>query len=124
MHATIGTRPDIVFAVAALSRYDVKPYHVHLTATKRVLRYLKVTADAKLVFPSMTSTEASPLVGYTNSDFAGNRADRKSQGGHIFKVYGASISWLSRNQELVAFFTTEAEYIACSDATREAEWLV
>jgi hypothetical protein len=124
MYAAIGTRPDIAFAVAALSRYNVKPYRVHLTAAKRVLRYLKATADVKLVFPSTTSTEASPLVGYTDSDFAGDRADRKSQGGHIFKVYGAPISWLSRKQGLVAFSTTEAEYIACSDATREAEWLV
>jgi len=38
-------------------------------------------------------------------------------------VYGAPISWLSRKQGLVAFSTTEAKYIACSDATREAEWL-
>jgi hypothetical protein len=38
-------------------------------------------------------------------------------------VYGAPISWLSRKQGLVAFSTTEAEYIACFDATK-AEWLV
>jgi hypothetical protein len=70
------------------------------------------------------STEESPLVGYTDSDFAGDRADRKSQGGYIFKVNGAPISWLSRKQGLVAFSTTKAEYIACSDVTREAEWQV
>jgi len=34
MYAAIGTRPDIAFAVAALSRYNVKPYRVHLTAVK------------------------------------------------------------------------------------------
>ena len=102
----------------------MKPYRVHLTAAKRVLRYLKATADVKLFFPSTTSTEASPLVGYTDSDFAGDRADRKSQGGHNFKVHGAPISWHSRKQGLVAFYNTEAEYIACSEATREAEWLI
>ena len=73
MYAAISTRSDIAFAVAALSRYNVKPYFVHLTAAKQVLRYLKATADAKLIFPSTTSTEASPLVGYTDSDFAGDR---------------------------------------------------
>ena len=123
MYAAIGTRLDIAFVVVALSRYNVKPYRVHLTVAKRVLQYLKATAYVKLVFPSTTSTEASPLVGYTDSDFTGDRADRKSQGGHIFKVYGAPISWLLRKQGLVAFSTTEAEYIACSNATREAEWL-
>jgi len=66
MYAAISTRSDIAFAVAALSRYNVKPYFVHLTAAKQVLRYLKATADAKLIFPSTTSTEASPLVGYTD----------------------------------------------------------
>jgi len=92
LYTTIGTRPDLAFAVVALSRYNVKPYRVHLTVAKRVLRYLKATADAKLVFPSTTSTETSPLVGYTDSDFAGDRAAWKSQGGHIFKVYRAPIS--------------------------------
>ena len=124
MYATIGTRLDIAFAIAALSRYNVKPYRVQLTAAKQVLQYLKATANAKLVFPSMTLTEASPLVRFTDSDFAGDRAAPKSQGGHIFKVYGARISWLLRKQGLVAFSTTEAEYIACSNTTREAEWLV
>ena len=102
----------------------MKPYRVHLTVGKRVLQYLKATADVKLVFPSTTSKEAPPLVGYTDSDFTGDRADRKSQGGHIIKVYRASISWLSRKQGLVAFSTSGAEYITGSDATREAEWLV
>jgi len=124
MYAAIGTRPDIAFAVAALSRSNIKPYRIHLTAAKRVLRYLKVTANAKLVVPSTTSTDESPLVEYTDSDFAGDRADRKSQGSYIFKAHGAPISWLSLKQGLGAFSTTEAEYIACSDATREAEWLV
>jgi len=96
----------------------VKPYHGHLTAAKRVLRYLKATADVKLVFPSTTLTEAPPLVRYTDSDFAGDRADGMSQGGHIFKVYGAAISWLSRKQGLVSFSTTEAEYIAVTARRR------
>jgi len=95
MYAAISTRPDIAFKVVAVSRYKVKPYRLHLTAAKRVLRYLKATADVKLIFPSISSTEVSPLVRYTDSDFAGNRADRKSQGDHIFKVYGVPFSWLS-----------------------------
>jgi hypothetical protein len=123
MYAALGTRPDIAYAVSVLSRYNSKPYTSHLTAAKRVLRYLKGTADAKLVFPGRASADTPVLIGYTDSDYAMDRADRKSQGGYIFHTNGAPISWQSRKQRLVALSTTEAEYIACSEATREARWL-
>ena len=52
-------------------------------------------------------------------------ADRKSQGGYIFGRNGCGpISWQSRKQDLVAASTLEAEYIACSEASREARWLI
>jgi len=47
MYAAISTSPDVAFAVATLNRFKVKCYHVHLTAAKQVLRYLKATADVK-----------------------------------------------------------------------------
>jgi len=132
MYAAQGTRPDIAFAVAALSRYNSRPHATHLTAAKRVLRYLKHTADAKLVFPGPASghstasgngaSSSAPLIGYT--DLAGDRADRASQGGYVFQAYGGPVSWCSKKQPLVAMSTTEAEYIACSEATREARSLV
>jgi hypothetical protein len=123
MYAALGTRPDIAYAVSVLSRYNSKPYTSQLTAAKRVLRYLKGTADAKLVFPGRASADIPVLIGYTDSDYTMDRADRKSQGGYIFHTNGAPISWQSRKQRLVALSTTEAEYIACSEATREARWL-
>jgi len=123
MYAAQATRPDIAFAVAALSRYLLKPYKTHMTAAKRVLRYLKYTADAKLVFPGPGGSSEG-LVGYTDSDWAGDKHDRKSQGGYIFQMSGAPISWKSKKQTVVARSTTEAEYLACSEATREAQGLV
>jgi len=65
MYAAQATRPDIAFAVAALSRYLRKPYKMHMTAAKRVLRYLKSTADAKLIF-SGPGGSSEGLVGYTD----------------------------------------------------------
>ena len=132
MYAAQGTRPDIVYAVSALSRYNIKPFTTHMTAAKRVLRYLKHTADAKLVFPgpgkasgeSGSDLNPAVLVGYTDSDFAGDMADRKSQGGYVFKAYGGPISWKSQKQPLVASSTTQAEYIACSEAAKKVQGLV
>jgi hypothetical protein len=122
MYAAQATRPDIAIAVAALSRYLLKPYKTYMTATKRVLRYLKSTADTKLIFPGPGGSSEG-LVGYTDSDWAGDRHDQKSQGSYLFKMAGAPISWKSKKQTVVARSTTEAEYLACSEATQEAQEL-
>jgi ribonuclease HI len=124
MYAALGTRPDIAFAVATPSRYNARPYTTHMTAAKRVLRYLKGTATAKLVFPGNVPPCDQALVGYTDSDWAGDKVDYKSQGGYVFQAYNGPISWQSRKQNLVALSTTEAEYVACSNAVREAQWLI
>jgi hypothetical protein len=124
MYAALGTRPDIIYAVAALSWYISRPLMVHLTTEKRVLRHLKTTRTAKLYY----STDANgvtdgvtTLHGYTDADWAGDSADRKSQGGYTFIMGGAAVSWQSRKQPLIALSTLEAEYIACSDAVPETK---
>jgi len=65
----------------------------------------------------------SLILGFTDSTFAGDINGRKSQGGYIFQVYNRPVSWKSYKQSNVALSTTEAEYIACSEATQEAQWL-
>jgi hypothetical protein len=121
MYAALGTRPDITYAVIALSLYNSRPLTVHLTAAKRVLRYLKTTRTAKVHYSTDGVTE---LHGYTDADWAGDSADRKSQGVYTFIMGGAAVSWQSRKQPLIALSTLEAEYIACSDAVRETKWLL
>ena len=111
----IATRPEIAFAVSALSRYNSQPRTSHLTAAKRVLRYLRKTADHSLYFNS--NGNDGEITGYTDSDWANDSADRKSQGGHVFLCNGGAISWQLQKQDLVALSTTEAEYIACSKAS-------
>jgi hypothetical protein len=88
-----------------------------------VLRYHKCTADLKLVF-LRSPTDSSPLVGFTDSDFAGDINGRNLQGGYIFKAYDGPVSWKSHQQSMVALSTTEAEYVACSNAAQEAQRLV
>jgi hypothetical protein len=85
MYLALGTRPNIAFAVAALSlsRYSSDPKPGHMTAAKRVLRYVKATADATLHFLSNPSITPD-LLGYSDLEFAGDSGDRKSQGGHVF----------------------------------------
>lgn len=63
------------------------------------------------------------LIGYTDSDFAGDLNDRKSTSGYVFTLASAAVSWKSKKQTLVSLSSTEAEYISCSEAAREAIWL-
>jgi len=60
------------------------------------------------------------MYGYVDSDWAGDKVDRKLTAGYVF---GCTVSWASRKQSAVALSSTEAEYVALSLATSEACWL-
>jgi len=116
------THPDIVFTILALSCYSSRPFTSHLTAAKRVVRYLKGTPELKLVYPRIPIT-LSPILTFTDSNFAGDINGRKSQGGYVIQVHNGPVSWKSYKQSMVALCTTEAEYVASLEAAREAQWL-
>ena len=60
------------------------------------------------------------LVRYADSDWAGNAVDQKSASGYCFSMGSTMISWSLRKHGLIAQSTAEAEYIAASDACKEA----
>ena len=120
LYAAVATRPDIAQAVGAVSKYNSCPMETHLTAVKRIFRYLKGTIDLSFKFDRSASLT---LMGFTDADWAGDRDDRHSTTGNLFMMSGGAVSWLSRKQPVVALSTTEAEYIALSLATQEATWL-
>ncbi|XP_057867289.1 secreted RxLR effector protein 161 [Cryptomeria japonica] len=116
----VNTRPDICFAVNALSQFMSLPKHVHLVAAKHILRYLRGTVGFGLKYPLNTPIT---LEGYFDAEWAGSVKDRKSTSGICFSLGSAVISWACRKQSSVALSTAEAEYIAASVASREAVWL-
>ena len=61
--------------------------------------------------------------GYTDASFQSDKDDCKSQSGYVFLMCGGAIVWKSSKQETTADSTTEAEYIAASDAAKEAVWI-
>jgi hypothetical protein len=119
MYAMLGTRPDIAFAVSAVSRYAARPTQQHRSAVQRIFRYLRKTTNYVLVFRG----ELAALAGYTDSDWAGDLDTRRSTSGYLFSVGSAVVSWSSKLQPTVALSTCEAEYIGQSNATKEAIWL-
>jgi hypothetical protein len=124
MYAALGTWPNILYAVAALSRYNSRPFTSHITAAKRVLQHLKSTADFRLHVTGNGIDIGNSLVGYSDSDWANDSADRKSQGGHVFLANNGAVSWQSRKEGLIGLSTLEAAFITCSEASREAIWLL
>ncbi|KRX41523.1 Retrovirus-related Pol polyprotein from transposon TNT 1-94 [Trichinella murrelli] len=116
MYLSVSTRPDIAFAVSLFSQFNENYCSQHWTAAKRVLRYLKKTASYGLRF----QRNSGALVGFSDADWGGNSDDRRSYTGYVFKFGNAAINWESRKQRTVALSSTEAEYMALSEACKEA----
>lgn len=119
MYLAVCSRPDLAYAVSYLSQYSTCYNKTHWVAAKRVLRYLKGTADVGLRF--LKSTES--LTGFVDADWANCLDDRRSYTGYAFILGGGPISWESRKQRTVALSSTEAEYMALTEATKEAMYL-
>jgi hypothetical protein len=119
LYAAMVTRPDIAYAVQMLGRHLMASGEEHRTAAKRVLRYLKGTMDQGIVYGRRTDGNIR-LVGYSDADWAGDRATRRSTTGYVFVLAGGAICWASRLQPTVALSTAEAEYMAACSATQEA----
>ena len=123
LHAARATRPDIAFAVTTLSQFNNAPTHHHWQAVNRVFRYLRGSVDRGLTYTGTGSSKDQPtLLGYCDSDYAEDTTDRRSVTGYAFLLSGAAISWASRKQQTVAHSTVQAEYMAASDAAKEAIW--
>ncbi|KAJ0869659.1 putative RNA-directed DNA polymerase [Helianthus annuus] len=121
MYLMICTRPDLGFAVSMVSRYVSNPGKLHWEAVKWILRYLKGTQDKGLVFGR--DGFADQVFGYADSDFAKDLDKGKSMTGYAFKVFGSLVSWKAALQRIVTLSTTEAEYVALTEAVKEALWL-
>lgn len=119
MYASLGTRPDISFAVTLLSKFSANPGTVHWEAVKRVFRYLKGTRQLWLTYGPNQNLE---LTGYTDAD-GSMQEDRKAISGNAFLINGGAVSWFSKSQEIISLSTTESEYIAATHAAKEAIWL-
>ncbi|KAJ9548880.1 hypothetical protein OSB04_021423 [Centaurea solstitialis] len=115
-----ASRPDIVFSTGVCARYQCDPHDSHLKAVKRILRYLKGTPDFGLWYPKGSSFE---LIGYTDSDHAGCKLDRKSTSGACQFLGNKLVSWSSRKQNCVSLSTAEAEYIAAACCCSQVLWM-
>ncbi|XP_067940345.1 uncharacterized protein [Watersipora subatra] len=120
LYASVATRPDIAQAVSEVSKYNSCPTEAHLTAVKRIIRYIKGTLTTKLCYNKSDETK---VIGYSDANWAGDLDNRCSTSGNVFLMSGGAVSWQSKRQNTVAVSTAEAEYVSLFHATQEAMWL-
>ncbi|GJU10705.1 ribonuclease H-like domain-containing protein [Tanacetum coccineum] len=114
------TRPDLSYAVQQLCLYMHDPREPHLNAMKRVLRYLRGTTDLGLqLFWSTTSQ----LIAYSDADWAGCPATRRSTSGYCVYLGENLLTWSSKRQDTLSRSNAEAEYRGVANAVAETSWI-
>ena len=114
------SRPDISYSVGVCARYQANPKQSHMTAFKRIIKYVKTTAEFGVWYSKDTS---DVLVGYSDTDWAGNVDDRKSTSGGCFYVGNNLVSWMSKKQNSISLSTAEAVYIVASSCCTQLLWM-
>ena len=84
------------------------------------MAYLWTTRDLGLTYDKSYN---HPLTGYSDADFAACTDTRRSHSGRVFMSHGGPIMWASKRQSAVTLSSSEAEYVALSQAGRDALWL-
>ena len=115
-----ASRPDIMLSVCMCARFQADPKDIHRTAVRRILRYLIHTSGFGLWYPKGAPFE---LIGYSDSDYAGCKVDRKSTSGTCQFLGRSLVSWSSKKQNSVALSTAEAEYIAAGSCCAQLLWM-
>ena len=118
MYVMVCTRSNIAHAIGVVNRFLSNPSRDHWEAVKWILRYLKGSSRMYLCFG-----EPKPILeGYIDADMVGDLDGRKSSR-YLFTFVGAVVSWQLKLQKFVALSTTEAEYVAMTEAGKEMLWL-
>ena len=120
MYITLGTHPDIAFAVTKMAQHAANPSQDHLNCALHICRYLAGPADYALVYSGKTDRG---LFACADSDWASNPVDRRSTTGYMVKLADGIFSWNSCAQRAVALSSTEAEYMSLSDTSRQLVWI-
>nr|KYP76723.1 Copia protein [Cajanus cajan] len=113
-----SSRPDIMFVVCLCARFQANTKKSHMKSVKRFLKYLRGTTNVGLWYPKGVSLS---LIGYSDSDYAGCRLDRKSTSGTCHLLGSALVSW--KKQTCVTLSITEVEYIAAGSYCTQILWM-
>jgi hypothetical protein len=115
-----ASRSDVMFSVCMCARFQASPRESHLKATKRILRYLKHTQDVGLWYLKSANFE---LIGYSDSDYAGDKVERRSTLGTCQLLGRSLVSWSSKKQNSISLSTTKVEYVTAGSCCAQILWM-
>ncbi|GJY73112.1 retrovirus-related pol polyprotein from transposon TNT 1-94 [Tanacetum coccineum] len=115
-----SSRPDIMFATCMCARYQANPNEHHVSAVKRIFRYLKGSINLGLWYPKDSGFD---LTAYSDADHAGCHLDRKSTSGSVQFLGDKLVCWSSKKQNCVSISTAESEYVAVSGCCAQVLWM-
>jgi hypothetical protein len=124
MFIMVCTRPDIAFAVGQVAQFCQNLKKAHWNAVKRIMAYLRGTYNYGIIFRGDRGTsESNRLTIYSDADYASNVDTSRSISGYLLVLNGGPVSWASHKQECVSLSTTEAEFVAMCESTKELIWI-
>jgi len=131
LYAAVSTRPDISKAMTVLGRFMSNPGPAHLTAIKRVLRYIVGTKDSGLEYRNedwhveALGTKVAPheVINFTDSDWAGDIDTRNSTSATVTFIAGGPVSWHAKLQHIQALSSGEAKYIAMGNGAKDISYI-
>nr|GFB45179.1 uncharacterized mitochondrial protein AtMg00810-like [Tanacetum cinerariifolium] len=106
-----SSRPDIMFATCMYARCQANPNEHHVSAVKRIFRYLKGTINLGLWYPKDSGFD---LTAYSDADHAGCHLDRKSTSGSVQFLGDKLVCWSSKKQNYVSISAAEFENVTVS----------
>ncbi|GJW36269.1 hypothetical protein Tco_0059189 [Tanacetum coccineum] len=115
-----SSRPDIMFATCMCARYQENLNEHHVSAVKRIFRYLKGTINLGLWYPKDSGFD---LTAYSNADYAGCHLDRKSTYGSVQFLGDKLVCWSSKKQNSVSISTAKSEYVVVSCCCTQVLWM-
>ena len=115
-----ASRPDSMVSVGICARFQAAPKESHYVAVKRIFRYLAHTPNFGLWYPKGANFN---LLGYSDSDWAGDKVDRKSTSGGCQLLGYSLVSWSSKKQSCVSSSSTKAEYVAADSCCAQLLWM-
>ncbi|GKD68384.1 hypothetical protein Tco_1322474, partial [Tanacetum coccineum] len=116
------THPDVAFAQNITSWFQQNLGELYWTTIKNILKYLRNTKDMFFVYEGDIKQEIRVSC-YTDAGYLTDADNLKSQTGYVFILNGGAIDWKSTKQSIFATSSAKAEYIAASDASKEAVWV-
>nr|GEW14923.1 uncharacterized mitochondrial protein AtMg00810-like [Tanacetum cinerariifolium] len=115
-----SSRPDIMFATCMCARYQANPNEHHVSAVKRIFRYLKGTINLGLWYPKDSGFD---LTAYSDTYHTGCNLDRKSTSGSVQYLGDKLSCWSSKKQNCVSISIAESEYVTVSSCCAQVLWM-